>query len=309
MSDLKNIYENEINNLIFFQDSIYYGLDFYNTDYQVEEKYNFFQRKIEKVIDEKIKIKCVEQIYKNEKEKYLEIKIEKENNENESFKLIINKERVKLICDKIINNKKITLSKQFGFNGYIIYNFNDDNNNYILHQNVNNTLQYLENYKENIFCNVYSLKDNNFEFINKYPYSLVYDSVINCSVLNEKELEKLFEKENRKRKSTNSSEIKIKKDNKKTVESDILAMKLVYDNTKELYTYMSESLSKIPKINEIIQNGTKIIEEINNELQNKEKQNVDISELEILKNQRLEFLEMKKTTDEIIDKLQNILIN
>lgn len=313
MEDLKKIYEQEIKLLQLFQNTIFYGLEFDNVNYEIKNAHNFMQKKILKKLKDGIEINCKETIYKKWIEKYLEIKIKINKKDYDAYKIIINTERIKLIHEKYESNKKTILSKQFGLNGYIIYTYNDNKNNYIIHQNVNNLLQYLENFNEDIYCNIFKFENENIKYISKFPYNFVYESVINCSVFNEEDLFELFAQENKKRKSTNSEELKVKKDTKKNIENNISKIKLVYDNTKDLYNNMIDVILEFPQIDEIIQKGTKIVDELDskeNENYNYENKAAnEITELEILKSQRLELIEIKKTTDEIINKLQNILIN
>lgn len=309
MENLKNIYEQEIKLLQLFQDTIFYGVDFDKINYEVDNTKSFMQKKKIEKLKSNVEITCEEKIYKKWLEKYLKIKIIKSKKDYEIFKIIIDKERIKLIHEIKELNKIKVISKQFGLNGYIVYKYCDGTNNYLLHQNVNNLLNYLEEYNEDLYCNVFSFEKEEFKHISKLPYNIVYESIKNHNVLNSEEIIKLYEFENKKRIAINSSEINVKKENKKNIEKIISKMKMVYESSKDIYNIVIDKLLSISEFDEIIQKGAKIVKEINLEENEDFIYESNLSELEYLKNKKSELLEIKIKTDEIINKLQNILLN
>ena len=312
MEKIKNNYEEEIKLIQLFQDSLFQGLEFYN-NFEIKNDNKYIIKKSNYEIAENLKIICKEIIYKKWIEKYIEINLRENDNNFEIYKIIVNNERIKLILEKIVNGKTKIISKQFDFNGHLIYKYEDNKNNYILNQNINTMLFYLENFKDKLNCNVFKLENEKFEYITKLPYNLVYEAINYCIINNENELIKLYEEENKKRKAINSKEIKIRKETQKSIEKNLEKMSLVYENSKNIYDYMINILLNNSNINSILEKGTYILN--NNKNEEKEtikKENVEIeeiSDLELLKKQRKELIELKLVSDEMIEKLQNILIN
>lgn len=319
MEELKNIYKEEINLLQLFQDSVFWGLNFDDELYELKSSQKFMQKKLYKKVNDQIEIICKEKIYKKWIEKYLEIKISnKENIKNyQIFKIIVDNERISLICEKKQDKKISKLSKQYGLNGYIVYKFNDSRYNYILHQNVNNSLQYLEDFKENLESSVFKLEKDGIVYVSNFPYNLIYDAIVNCNVLSDRELFNIFEMENMKRKSIDSNTIQLKKITeyeKHHCESNI---NLVYEKTKDLYNYMINTILKNPEIDVIVQKGANVINQLNNSDEQKSANvtsslnNIidEVTELRMLKNQKLELIEIKKSTKDMINRLKEILIS
>lgn len=302
MENILEIYENEkeliknILNLTF----INFGFD--KQDYII--KNNIKIKKLFKELDDGYEISFKEIINKNYSEKKLEICKYYNKKDYEKYKIIINNERVQLFSEKYKSNKKINLSKQYSKNYQIIYSYFDDENKIILHENKKNLLGYIDMFDNNKLKNNVFILSDNVKYFFKIPYSLIYDAIIDAKVGSDNELNKLFELENKKRKSINSKEITKEEEDNKIIENYISKINLVKNNTSGLYNNIIDNLLKSEQFNYLL---NKEIENKNLDEKIEDNEISNYSDLEILFMQKKELIEIKNSTSDIIKKLKNVI--
>ena len=151
--------------------------------------------------------------------------------------------------------------------------------------------------------NVFILSDN-VKYFFKIPYSLIYDAIIDAKVGSDNELNKLFELENKKRKSINSKEITKEEEDNKIIENYISKINLVKNNTSGLYNNIIDNLLKSEQFNYLL---NKEIENKNLDEKIEDNEISNYSDLEILFMQKKELIEIKNSTSDIIKKLKNVI--
>lgn len=297
MNKLEEVYLKENDILNSFIQSFFKGIEFDKIDFVKNNLKKYSLKKLYEELDDGIEINCKELISKNYFEKKLEIYKYHNKKDYDRCEIVINNERSQIFY-KIYKSKKSTIiSKQFSNNGQIISMYIDSEKKYILHQNKNSNLEYIDTfeYNSNLNCNIFKTdENNNIEYISKFPYNFIYKSIVLGNYNNENELYDFFEKENKKRKSLDINLLSLEIDDKKIIDEYTKNINFVKENINNLFDNLFANLLNLPQIQEILRNNN--IEDI--------EENKNLSELEILKKQKNELIEIKDRTNEIIKKLK-----
>ena len=283
------------------------NLTFINFGFEKQEYIIKNEKKIKnffKELEEGFEINLKEIIDKNYFEKILEITKYYNKKDYEKYKIIINNTRVILIVEKYMSSKKIIISKQFEEYNKLIYTYIDSENNLILYQNINNLLGYIELFEGNdLKCNIFKINEN-VEYISKFPYNLVYNSINNNEIKTKEDFINYFELENKKRKSINAKEIEEEKEDKNNIERYINKINLVINSSKNIYSNFVNNLLKYELFNYLSNKENKLLENNKSEITEGISNYTD---LEILVMQKKELIEIKNSTSDILKKLKNVL--